>query len=80
MSEITGGIWSDFPNFYTNIAHCLQHALDRQYKEQCRNIPKMWPTGAGALLFFQVEKAKQKKLICKLGSANKTDCLRRLTR
>jgi hypothetical protein len=53
MPMINVGIYADYTDFNTT-AFCLTHGLDSQHKETCRNITGMWPTGAGAMLYYPV--------------------------
>jgi hypothetical protein len=54
MKPIRAGIFSDEFDFNLTTI-CLKDFLDRQYKQNCSNITGMWPSGAGAMLFFQVK-------------------------
>lgn len=39
---------------YETMALCMKEGLSRYYKENCESITELWPTGAGALMFYQV--------------------------
>ncbi len=52
MTNITVGL---FPNVAFNTTlNCMKHGLEREFKMECHDIPRLWPNGAGALLFFLV--------------------------
>jgi hypothetical protein len=53
IPTINVGIYTDYSDF--NVTQfCMKNALDRENIHSCKIIPGMWPTGAGALLFYPV--------------------------
>jgi hypothetical protein len=53
MTTMVAGVWANLYDYNMTVL-CMTNGLDRENRRNCRNIPKMWPAAAGALLFSQV--------------------------
>jgi hypothetical protein len=53
MTTISAGIFTNYMDFNLTTL-CLQHFLDREYKNRCSKMAGVGPADIGSLLFFQV--------------------------
>jgi hypothetical protein len=53
MTPLSAGIFVEMLDFHLT-SMCIKDGLERENLEICSEIPQLWYTGIGALIFLQV--------------------------
>jgi hypothetical protein len=53
FNNVSAGVFVDTFDFEM-ASLCMKDGLNRKYWDKCGNITGLWPSGAGALIFYQV--------------------------